>query len=85
MPDFVESPSKMIVVELLWSGIEDDVGLCGVADSAAFGVLACDVDGVDDGVREEGVACDGLVVHEPDVDDAAVWVDEVVRVLCVVL
>jgi len=44
----------MIVLELLWSGIEDDVSLCGVADSTAFGVLACGVDGVDDGVRKEG-------------------------------
>ena len=56
-----------------------------VANASAFGVLARGVDGVDDGVDEDGVAYDGLVVHQPDVDDAAVGVDGVVGVLRVLL
>ena len=53
------------------------MGLDSVSNTSTLGVLAGDVDGVDDCVDENGVASNGLVVHEPYVHDAAVWVDGV--------
>ena len=56
-----------------------------VSDSTSFGILASSVDGVDDGVGHYGVTDDSLVVHNPNVYQAALWVYVVVRVGSVVL
>ena len=75
----------MILLDLVWAGVEDTVCFDTVAHSSSFGVLARGVDGVDDCVSELWVADDSLVVHQPHVDDASVGVYGVVWVLCVVL
>jgi hypothetical protein len=61
------------------------VCLGAIPHATSLGVLTGDVDGVDDGVGQDGVASDGLVIHEPNVDDATVGLDGVVGVFCVVL
>ena len=78
-------PGEVVVLNFLGGRVEDDVCLNPVAHSSALGVLTCSVDGIDDGVGEQGVASDGLVVHQPYVDDPAVGMDGVVRVFCVAL
>ena len=61
------------------------MGLCAVPRASSFSVLAGGVDGVDNGVGQNGIASDRLVVHQPNVDDATVGLDEVVGVYCVTL
>ena len=56
-----------------------------VTYASSFRALACGVDGVYHGVDQGWVADDGLVVHQPDVDDAAVGVGGVVVVVGVML
>ena len=58
--------------------------LDAVSDTSSTGALAGDVIGVDDGVDESGVTDDGLVVHDPNVDESAVKVHCVEWLLCVV-
>ena len=70
---------------LFRGSVDDDAVFESVAYASSLWLLACCVDGVDDAVYKFGVADDGLVVHQPDVDDSAVWVDSVVGVLCVAL
>ena len=45
--------------------------LDAVSVTSSSGALAGDVIGVDDGVDESGVTDDGLVVHDPNVDESA--------------
>ena len=77
----LDAPSEVVVLPLLGGCVEKDVGLGSVANTSALGVLAGGFDGVYDGVGEDGVASDGLVVHQPYVHDAAAWVDGVEGVL----
>ena len=72
LPEFVKSPSCMVVEELLRGSVDDGMCLCSIADSSSFGVLTRGVDGVDDGVGECGVAQHGLVIHEPYVHEGSV-------------
>ena len=41
-----------------------------VTYASSLGVLACCVDGVNDGLGENNVANDGFVIEYPNVDDA---------------
>ena len=61
------------------------MGFDAVSDPSPFGILAGGVDGVDDGVGHYGVTDDSLVVHNPNVYQAALWVYVVVGVGGVVL
>ena len=70
---------------LLGSGVDAGVGLCSVTDAASFGALTLGVDGVEDGADESGVACNGLVIHQPDVNHAALWVCVVKGSVCALL
>ena len=45
-----------------------------VSDSSALWVLAVGADGVKDGYYQAWVARNNLVVHEPHVDHATLWV-----------
>ena len=83
--DVLDSPCEVVVLELLRGCVEDDVGLCAVPHTSSFSVLAGGVDGVDNGVGQNGIANDRLVVHQPNVDDATVGLDEVVGVYRVTL
>ena len=85
MSDFGKVPSVVLLLILFLGGVNDGVCLDAVANSSSFGVLASDVDGVDDGVHEYGVTYDGLVIHQPYVDQSTVWVNVVVGVVGVVL
>ena len=85
MLDVLDAPCEVVVLELLGGCVEDGVGLCAVPHASSFSVLASSVDGVDDGVGLNGVACDGLVVHQPNVNNATVGLDGVVGVFCVTL
>ena len=82
---FGEAPKEVVLLQLLQGGVKDDVCLDPAAHSPSLWVLAYGVDGVDDGVGEEWVASKGLVIHQPEVNHAAVGMDGVVWILCVVL
>ena len=81
----VDAPSEKVVLQLLGSCVEDDVGLRPISRASSFGALASGVDGVYDSVDEDGVTSDGLVIHQPYVNQTAVWVDGVEGVLGVLL
>ncbi len=70
---------------MIYDGVDADVGLESVANPSSLWVLARRVHCVDDGARESGVTENRLVVHEPDVDEAAVGVNGVVGVLGILL
>ena len=63
MLDFVDAPCKVIVLKLLGGRVEDDVCAASVAYAPSFWVLACGVDGVDDGVGESKVTDAALFIH----------------------
>ena len=69
------------VLGVLWSCIQDDVGLGSVTYASSRWLCASVVDGVDDGVDECWVTDDGLVVHEPDVYHSSGWGDLIEDVL----
>ena len=83
--DLGEAPCVVVLLKLLCRGVNNDVGLCAVAYASPLRVLAGCVDGVDDCVNEAWVADDRLVIHEPDVNDAPMWVYGVKGVLGVLL
>ena len=56
-----------------------------IPDASSLGVLACVIDGVDDGVYEFWVTDDGLIVHDPDVHQSSVGMDQAHWVISVVL
>ena len=55
----------LVLLELFRRGVDDGVCFCAITNAASLGVLASDVDGVDDGVNEFGLTEYCLVVHDP--------------------
>ena len=78
-----EVPCGLVLLNLVMAGIEDDVGFGAIADPSSFWVLTGDVHCVNDRVDEGGVADDGLVIHDTDIDESAIRMDVVEWVLWV--
>ena len=82
--DAGDAPFMRLLCDLLCGGVDNGVGFDSVSDTSACGVNFL-VHNVKYNTGQSGVASDGLVAHEPDVDKSTIVLDHIKWVYCVLL